>query len=136
MTTHEALVKARNFIDAGWHQGSREIVKFGEIHNCATGAVTRAITGYSNIHFARDSERLNLYTNCLLKLYNELPTAYKIDHYDCDFRIALYNDEETTRKQDVLDLFDKAIAATAPEPMIGDLIPETGPYSWLSSFTS
>src|SRR5688572_28847304 len=129
MDTHEVLVAARNAIDReGWIQFALE----SPDGMCARGGLMcvgrRSISEGMDRQAARD-----LIATVDLALAAHLPSspleganrapAEWVERYGSDWaravcRIADFNNAEGRTKEEVLAAFDKAIAATAPEPYV------------------
>jgi hypothetical protein len=96
MTTHEVLVKARNRIErTGWTQ-----------------ALTGPRHGPNCIYAACSWEAGTSVGTA--KAANELRNALELKHPRLS--LMVWNDQSSRTKEEVLAAFDKAIAATAPEP--------------------
>jgi len=94
MDAHEVLVAARNLIDReGWRQD------FGVegVERCAVEAISDSTVGIS----ADD-------VSAVLASVLGVPNSWGL--------IGAWNDAPERTKQEVLDAFDRAIAATAPPP--------------------
>jgi hypothetical protein len=96
MNTHEVLVAARNLIDRqGWCQQPGENFAVHGRPQCALGALDLVEPNW-------------IAAGVPHALYRHLPGDLG--------SVVEFNDEPGRTKDEVLALFDKAIAATAPEP--------------------
>jgi hypothetical protein len=111
MTTHEALVEARNLIERdGWCQWA---AADGRGAHCMGGALGRVTQGDPNCTF----------TETELAAFRALGEATGTK----DYGIPGWNDKPGRTKEEVLAAFDRAIQATAPHP--ADPFPAGTPVS-------
>ncbi len=100
MNTYELLVAARDvFAEEG---GAKHMLRDCDGKVCAVGAINMADHGYPEWIFSpmwTNSEQD--VTEARIELDKHTPSGY----------IVGYNNEELTTKQDVLDVYDKTIAA-------------------------
>lgn len=96
---HETLVQARNRVDQGWTQGAWR-TDDGKV--CAASAVVDA---------AREAGDATAAFGCLVAVL-----GLEVHGHHCREAFQLWNDAHGRTKEQVLDAFDAAIAATAPEP--------------------
>ena len=92
MKVSEVLTEARAEVEKGWYQGGYED-GYGGV--CALGAIRRVV--------AKTIHPFLCYQDAHFPLAEKLQEIYGFDS------ISQFNDEPTTTKQDVLDLFDKTI---------------------------
>jgi hypothetical protein len=110
MTTHELLVAARNLIDReGWKQAQARYSFGPGDGRCAYVALCDAC-GFRTI-------LANQATAVLARFIPRTDETANADLYD-------WNDHPDRTKAEVLALFDRAIAATAPEPTVDFLVAE------------
>lgn len=100
MSVIEDLKAARHYIEQnGWTQGALRNIEDGSI--CAMGAVCLAagmqIGSPTSVLVEWDRHQ---------EMYDELKKHVPEGFFD----VAAYNDDPATTKQDVLNLFDKALA--------------------------
>jgi hypothetical protein len=93
MTTHEVLVAARNLIDReGWIQNAH----YAPEGRCVRGALSDVTRGKTDLGYYHATRAFSDVVDEVL--------------------IGAWNDHPDRTKAEVLAAFDKAIAATAPEP--------------------
>lgn len=95
MSVTQILQVARDRLDKGWHQGD-----LGDYHSDNGG-----VCAYGALIYARDTmnfNNINLMADVIPILRRLLPQGQK--------SLPGFNDAETTTKEDVLNLFDKALA--------------------------
>lgn len=114
---HEVLVRARNELDRRGLSKHRLEASSGEV--CVRGALLRADprNGTHERIFSLTYEPDLMLSNLLeVKMFASMfPIARPWPLHPGDFAVHFNNHPDTT-KEDVLALFDRAIAATAPEP--------------------
>jgi hypothetical protein len=115
-TVHEVLVAARNLIDReGWKQADFR-------YSFSPGPGRCAYVALCDVR--NDIEMANAATNALVRFIPRSGCPNE-DLYD-------WNDTPGRTKEEVLALFDKAIADTAPppaDPFQGDATPVLGPQA-------
>ena len=111
MTTKEILVKAQKLIEQGWCQGEFARDENGKIVSpynekacswCASGAIR--VTIVSNGQTSLKPYRL------LQEIISKKPIEYSTIIFSDSDAIAAFNDHPKTTQNDILELFDKAIA--------------------------
>lgn len=115
LTSLEVLKRARAAVKSGWTQGSlADNWTSGETRVCTLGALNLAITGDAeqDVLYAGDVDEFGEYggtidvdveTHPATKLLNRLAKKRGYEY------IVAFNDDETTKKKDVVRLFDEAI---------------------------
>lgn len=98
--TVDILIAARALIKCAWTKKALQRTDFYPAQYCAAGAIRHAAT---NRDMLRSWELRDAAEDELRKY---LPPHYR----EYKYGIARFNDAETTTKQDILNLFDKAIA--------------------------
>ena len=104
----ETLRAARELVAQGWCQGDASKTTNGvEDRWCAVGALNKVLwTQGNDLSVSASATDLAIRDEVYLLLQVKLPEKHK-----ADFRgVATFNDDEETTQQDVLDLYDKALA--------------------------
>ena len=111
MTTKDILVKAQKLIEQGWCQGEfardendESVSPYSEkaCSWCASGAIKTAIISYH--HTSPNPYHL------LKEIISNKPIEYSTIIFNDSDAIAAFNDHPKTTQNDILELFDKAIA--------------------------
>lgn len=123
MTTHELLVTARNRIDLGW---CRRLLRDRDGNVCALGGVNVSYHGSFAFPLACFSSAVvrvitpdPVYVGAIAALFDAQDVKIEMEGSPAGWErsdsVADYNNTRND-KQEVLDWFDRAIAATAPAP--------------------
>lgn len=114
MRTKTILKKARARVELHWWQGALKGMRWesnDEAPVCAVGAVNWAISGdpqNEDLKFFQKRRR----KKALKALFDVLPKAHQYKCPRIDSPIVGFNDALKTTKEDVLNLFDRAIDAS------------------------